>query len=286
MCIRFIFLLLFLISTVHGKYNECYINGELYKTKGNYTKALESYMSGVDKNITDCMVEAAKLYSNEEHNIMHQPELALKILHKALNLEPYRSLIHYNLGSHYYNLGHDPLKRDAGDIKSKYHFLFAYYLGDEDAYYYVKGFHKLKKRNGYIEEVLDNTTFNTQLIAKRLVKFSQGKISITSKYKDTSVVLNTKHFKILLDKDKIRFYGRLDYISAKEFGQHIKTIQKTLYIDIPNDVIKKTDNILTKLMLDSSAKFILEEEFSDILLHNFTLMNKSKVFTYRIEVAK
>ena len=274
MSIRFIFLLLLFTISVYAKAEQCFIDGNLHKSKGNYTEALESYMSGVDENMTNCMIEASKLYFNEEHNISYKPDLAFKLLQKALDIEPYNSLIHYNLCGYYYYLGNDTSKREAGDLKVKYHSKIAYLLGDEDALYYVNGFSKLKKKNGYIEDVLENSTFNTELIAKRIEKFSQGR------------VLNIKHFKISLNESEIKFYGRLDYVSAKNFGKHIRTIQEALYIDVPNAVIEKTDDILSKMMLDFSTKYMLEEEFSDILQHKFTFMRKSRVFTYRIKIAK
>ncbi len=286
---RFILVFLYIVFSTSIYANEhipCFINGNLYKSQGNYTKALEAYMSGVDKNVTNCMIEASMLYFNEEHNIPYRPKLAFELLQKALHIEPYNSLIHYNLSGYYYYLGNDTSKRETGDLKVKYHSTIAYILGDEDALYYVNGFRKLKKKNGYIEDVLNKNILDTELISTRLEKFSHGKITITGKQKDASVVLHTKYFTIVVKKEEIKFYGRLDMLSAKSFGKHIRTIQQALYIDIPTFVTSKTDDILSKFMLDSSGNFMLDEEFSDVLKHELSLVNSSKVFVYRISVVK
>lgn len=277
---KVVLILLFGIYTYLNAYEACLVNGHYFEDEKKYDKAFKAYLDGANRDVVDCMMEAAKFYTNEDYGVVYQAEKAQALLLRALKIEPYNSLLHYNLGIHYF--------KEDNNSESRYHFLFAYLLGDKDAVKYLKQIVSTKK-NGYISEVVSDKKFDVKLIAQRLIHFSNNTFKeYKSKYDEKDkeyIIINTPHkFSISIYPDEIKLYGYLKASNAKLFGVYIRLIQRAVYVDIPKNILDETNNkldeLMSKVVLKGDSE--IKSEFTKVLKHKFVFRGNSKYLEYSL----
>lgn len=262
--------------------DKCLEKGHFFENNmKEISKALDAYLEGVNTNNISCLIEASRLYSNEENKTFYNPEKSYELLSKALVLEPFNSLVHYNLGIYYFNFN-----TEKKDFKSRYHFVLALFLGDKDAQIYVNQLHKSASSLEHTSLVAKNKKFDKEYISQRLEHFFKDKIKIVSKDENKIVLKSNEEFTYTLTENELKIEGLLDIKNALFFGNRLKYLQYSLYVDLPLDVENQTNEILDSLFkkilmenkLDVNEKFIYEE-----FEHKFRFLNESNpIFTHII----
>ena len=263
----------------------CLVNGQYYENNKEYKKAFEHYLKGAKKNVVNCMIEASKFYTNEDFGIKYQPQKAYELLSKAVKIEPYNSLIHYNLGILHFKLKENDM--------SRYHFIFAYILGDKDAKEYIVQM-PIVTKIGYIKEVSKKDKFDMKLLAQRVKYFSNNIFKETSqsskKYLKSNLTFEPKivlksnnNLEITIYQNKIILDGCLTPKNATLFGIYIQLVQRAIYVDIPKDILMQTDKKFNKLMTKTlNSKSDIEVEFKSTFKHQFSFSNITQYMKYKI----
>lgn len=277
-----IFIFFLLISNLFAD-NKCLEKGHFFEYQmKNISQALDSYLEGLKDNNVSCMIEAARVYSNEEYKTIYNQQKGFELLQKALKIEPFNSLIHYNLGIYYFNFN-----TKEQDINARYHFVLALFLEDKDAQEYVNQLHDSNSSLKHIADVVDNKSFNIQLVYNRLINFFKDSYKLLKKDEDEIILESKNGFKYTISKEKLEISAILNNYNALNFGNEIKKLQYSLYVDLPLDIENKSDKAIDELISKQTKNIKLEysEKFEDdIFKHHFEILNSDNMFfTYKIE---
>jgi hypothetical protein len=241
---KLLIVFLLFISTLFSN-DKCLEKGHFFEYKmKRISKALHTYEEGIKENNVSCMIEAARVYSNEEYKSTYNKQKGFKLLQKALILEPFNSLVHYNLGVYYFNFN-----SKEQDINARYHFVLTLFLKDKDAQNYVNQLYQSNSSSKHISDVIDNKHFNIKLIHDRLINFFKDSYKLIKK-DDNKIVLKSKNgFKYTISKNKLEINAVLDKYNALDFGNEIRRLQYSLYVDLPLDIENQSDKVMDKLIL-------------------------------------
>ncbi len=279
---KILFLLLINITIVLAS-DKCLELGKFFESKMDRpSRAIDEYLKGVQTNNADCMIEAARLYSDEQNKSFYNTKKSYSLLSKVLEIEPFNALVHYNLGTYYFNFN-----TKEQDINARYHFVLALFLGDKDAQSYVNQLHKSNSSKKHLNLVIKEKVFNKNIIAKRLEIFFKNRISLKSKSKEKIVLESKEGFKYTISNNELIVSGSLNKDNAYVFGNRIKLLQYSLYVDLPieieNNVVKAIDTLL--LETKNNKKLSLNKSFTDnIFKYYLELSNYSTpFFNYNIK---
>lgn len=279
---KLLYIFLLFLTTLFSS-DKCLGKGHFFEYKmKSVNQALDSYLKGLKDNNVSCMIEAARVYSNEEYKTIYDKQKGFELLQKALKIEPFNSLIHYNLGTYYFNFN-----TKEQDINARYHFVLALFLKDKDAQEYINQLHNSNSSLKHIADVVENKSFNIILVHSRLINFFKDNYKLIKKDEGQIALKSKNGFKYTLLKDKVEISSTLDKYNALNFGNEIRRLQYSLYVDLPlgieNQSGKAIDRLISKQI--ENKNFEYNEKFEDeTFKHQFSISNYNTVFfKYSIE---
>ncbi len=259
-------------------YGLCRGIGQAFEKRGQHKKALEYYQQGAEKaHHVGCLIETARMYSNDEHGISPNIELAKQYLKSALHKDEYNPVAHYNAGILHYQLKEDRLARS--------YFAMADRLGFSDAREMLGYLKNTEVADWLLEGVIGKGAFSVFDIALREQAFKHGLKLEESGDAKTGYSFKSGDAVIRITSTEVSLKSKLSAQNAMKFGRLVNFVQGLLYVDVPPEVMTKSNDALTSLMFRAlTGKSVERVEFEDRLVHLLDYNYGNQQMVYKVSV--